>query len=305
MRKKPKTNNIIPFHLYEKDALDATFNLGDLTGSIGNIPVSRNEILFLRRFNKKELMGVLEEVGLAQHLKNMGFDKLKISIYIDDSYINHFKIYSIEEKPANLLIDLRMSETKFIPDKDFFEDKSMNNIYDMLVIEWLSAQNPNSFKFSNNRPILPGQVKPGLGVLKYCFQMMYNVANDVFKDGFLDVPDHMHGAIMYSKNFKFFDPVHEGILRAMMRDLKVYSLSDITWGIITETIIDEYKNMPQKFEPAEQIFPVSERMKDYFNSKKYLSIYNNYYNKKKYRFDYDKMVLMRAKLLKEKDISDL
>jgi len=174
----------------------------------------------------------------------------------------------------------------------------------MIVIEWLSAKNPMK-KFDGEKPQLPGQTNPGLGVLKYCFEMLYIMAKEVFKDGFLDIPDHMHGAIMYSKKFKFFDPAHEGIIRAMGRDLRKYSLSDISWGAITETIIDLDTNKPALYDPCEQIHYVSERMKKYFDSKDYKAVLMKYYEKKKYFFDYEEMVKRRDEILKCKKIEDL
>ena len=174
----------------------------------------------------------------------------------------------------------------------------------MILVEWLSAQNPRGV-FDEKRPQLPGQSKPGLGVLKYCFQLLPVVSGEVFKDGFLDIPTHMHGAMMYSKAFKFFDPVQEAILRAVMRDLKNYSLADVSWGVITETIIDLDKNRPAIYDPGEQIHYVSKRMKKYFESPKYIKTFNKYYYRKKYRFDYEAMVRKREEILRTKKIEDL
>jgi len=56
----------------------------------------------------------------------------------------------------------------------------------------------------------------------YCFEMMYVSPGRSIKDGFLDIPDHMHGAIMYSRSLGFYDPTHGGILRAIT-DLSDYS----------------------------------------------------------------------------------
>jgi hypothetical protein len=174
----------------------------------------------------------------------------------------------------------------------------------MIVIEWLSLQNP--FKgFHGGKPPLPGQVNPGLGALKYCFEMMYRVGSMMVKDGFMDIPDHMSGAMMYSKKFKFFDPRHEAILRAVMRDLKEYSLRDITWGMITGTVIDTYKNQSQAYDPCEQIYATSERVKKYFTSHMYMSVYNKYYKRKKYRFNYSRMVEKRDEILKKKKEADV
>lgn len=263
----------------------------------------RREKLFLRCFTAADMYKLMMDVKLIDHLESKGFSDMKVDIDVDESYVHYLKLYYKNIDPDNLLLDLRLSESRFVPEKEFFEDE-MIHTYDMIVIEWLSAQNP-MHRFDGNKPQLPGQKAPGLGILNYCFEMMYIVAREVIKDGFLDIPDHMHGAIMYSRKFKFFNPVHEGILRAIMRDLGNYSLADISWGIITHTIIEEYKNQPQAYAPSEQVFYVSDRMREYFHSKKYTSVYNKYYRRKHYRFEYDEMVKRRDVLLRKKNIVDL
>jgi hypothetical protein len=263
----------------------------------------KKEKLFLRNFSTDDLYAIMERVNLIAHLKAKGFDDLRLGIDVDDACVHYLKIYHKNVDPDSILLDMRLSESRFVPDKKFFDDQSQH-LYDMIVIEWLSAQNP-FHKFNGDKPQLPGQKRPGLGILNYCFEMMYIVAREIIKDGFLDIPDHMHGAIMYSKKFKFFDPTHEGILRAIMRDLSEYSLADISWGIITKTIIEEDKNQPQAYAPSEQVFYVSDRMRDYFHSKKYLSVYNKYYRRKHYRFEYDEMLKRRQAIMESKSIADL
>lgn len=266
-------------------------------------PSRNKEKRFLRTYTADGLYEIVKRVNLVKHLAGLGFNDLRVEIDVDDSYVHYMKLYNGPTDPDNMLLDLRLSESRFVPDKKFFEDDSYH-AYDMIVIEWLSAQNPQH-RFDNGKPQLPGQKRPGLGILNYCFEMMYIVAKDVIKDGFLDIPDHVHGAIMYSRKFKFFDPAHEGALRAMMRDLSKYPLADISWGIITKTIIEEYKNEPQPYAPSEQVFYVSDRMREYFHSKKYMAVYNKYYKRKRFRFEYDEMQKRRQKILETKSILDL
>lgn len=266
-------------------------------------PSRKKEKRFLRTYTADGLLGLVTRVNLAKHLEELGFDDLRVEVDVDEAFVNYMKLYSGPIDPDNLLLDLRLSESRFMPDQKFFENDTYH-AYDMIVIEWLSAQNPHN-RFDSSKPQLPGQKKPGLGILNYCFEMMYIVAKEVIKDGFLDIPDHVHGAIMYARKFKFFDPAHEGALRAMMRDLSKYSLADISWGVLTKTIIEEYKNEPQPYAPSEQVFYVSERMREYFHSKKYLTVYNKYYKRKRFRFDYDEMVKRRQQILEKKSIVDL
>ncbi len=277
----------------------------DIGSMIRSFPGSGGKKLFLRRFTVEDLENIMIKAGIFEYLKIKGFKELCTAIDIDDSYVNYWRLYYKNEEPQNVIMDIRLTETKFFPDKKFFSDGEAPKIYDMIVIEWLSLQNPLSEQYTRDRPQLPGQTRPGLGLLKYCFDMMYRVAKDVYKDGFLDVPDHLHGAIMYSKKFKYFDPFQEACLRSIIRDLKGYSLADISWGMITETIYEKAGNKAFVFQPSEQIFSVSKRMKTYFRSKKYIWAFNEYYNKFRFYLKYDEMIEKRDLLLKEKKVSDL
>jgi hypothetical protein len=277
----------------------------NLNGAFSQINSSVAGKLFLNRFSVSDLFEIFEEVGILPHLEALGFHDFSLTTDVDESRVQYLKLYTGEKLPNNILFDLRLSESKFIPDKKFFNDNTTIIPYDMVVIEWLSAQNPMNEKFTGGKPQLPGQKKPGLGILKFCFEMMKIVGHEVTRDGFLDIPDHMHGAVMYSKNFQFFDPVHEAIFRAILRDLRDYSLSDVSWGMITGTIIEKYKNAPQVYDPSEQIFPVSSRMNDYFESRNYKSVFNKYYRLKKYRFEFNEMLKIREDILKKKSMVDV
>ncbi|MCL1865027.1 MAG: hypothetical protein FWF73_04370 [Spirochaetes bacterium] len=281
---------------------DNDIDLSNRTVSIPHTASSRN--LFLKRFNEEDLYSMMDKSGLIKHLKNMGFKNLITEIDADDAGINYMKLFWEEKTHAKQLIDLRVSESTFLPESKYFTQNTEILPYDTIKIEWLSAKNPLK-GFDDNKPQLPGQANPGLGVLKFSFKILYIMAKLVFKDGFVDVPNHMHGAIMYSKTFKFFDPAHEGIIRAVIRDLDGYSLNDISWGIITETIIDLDKNRPAVYDPGVQIHYVSRRMKKYFNSKKYKETYKYYYKKKKYHFDYEEMIKRKEAILESKKIEDL
>ena len=299
LKQKPPNN----YNLHESLKLDdSDIDLSNRTNYISDISSSKK--LFLKRFDEKYIYTIMEKIGLIKYLKSIGFKDLIIEFDVDAADINYLKLYCDEKIHSKELIDLRLREITFLPEAKYFSPRAKVLPYNMINIEWLSAKNPLKV-FDDHRPQLPGQASPGLGVLRFSFKVLYVMAKLVFKDGFLDVPAHMHGAIMYSKMFKFFDPIHEGIIRAVIRDLDGYSLSDISWGILTGTIIDLGKNQPTVYAPGPQIHYVSTRMKRYFNSKKYNETYELYYKKKKYRFDYEEMIKRKDAILQFKKIEDL
>lgn len=303
----PKENKLKSFKKADLSITD-TFNFDftniDLGSAMEDLDILMgSKKLFLGRFSETDMKNMIQSAGILKHLESMGFSDILIDIDRDENHIYYLKLYWNDKTPK-LLLDLRVSEHSFVPQERFFEEGFDIKPYDMILIEWLSAKNPLAV-FDKNRPQLPGQSAPGLGILKYCFQLLYNISNEVLKDGFFDIPNHMHGAIMYSKKFKFFDPVHEAIMRAVMRDLKNYSLADISWGVITKTIIDLHKNEPAVYDPGEQVHYVSNDMKNYFTSAKYVTTFKKYYSRKKYQFNYAEMVRKREEILLTQKIEDL
>ncbi len=277
----------------------------DLDNSFGQSALQKkNNVLLLNRFKPDDILKLMEKVGLAEHLRSMDFNHFQVEINRGEAQINYLKIYFESVDPENMLIDLRVSESRFVPDRRFFEEEAVTVILDMVIIEWLSAQNPRK-SFDSDKPQLPGQTRPGLGSLGYMMDLMYIVGQQLLIDGFMDVPDHFHGAVMYSRKFKFFNPSHEAVLQAILRDLSQYSLYDLSWGMLTKTIMDRSTGQPQVFDPSDQIFPVSKYMKDYFRSKKYQDKFIQVYKSKKYDFDYATMIERRRGLLRDKKIEEL
>jgi hypothetical protein len=293
------------FKSFEIDVSINENSVDDISDSFGYFVYSKkSEVKFLNRFTIEDIMVIMKRTGLVKHLHNRGFENIIPIIDRDEALVHYLKIYGNDTLPDNLLIDLRLSETRFIPDERFFEKDSVLNTLDMIVIEWLTLQNPRT-GFTDTKPQLPGQRNPGLGALRFMMDIMFNIGRGVIKDGFLDIPEHIHGAIMYSSKFKFFNPAHEAILRAILRDLKNYSLLDISWGVTTDTIIDATTDKPQEYKSSEQIFPVSKRLQDYFNSKKYNEEFKGVYREKRYWLDFEEMIKRRSEILKAKSIVDI
>lgn len=232
--------------------------------------------IFLNRFPEKDIIKFMNKSGLSDYLKKKEFVPSKVKLFRDETLIHHLEIYFKNFSESNMLIDLRLSESRFTPKALQTKSILRDNSFDMIVIEWLSTYNPNQTVFSKERPQLPGQKNPALGCLKYLMIMMYIVAKEITKDGFLDVPDHLHLSLMYSKNFLFFDPLKEGYIRAIKRDLSDFNIYELALADVTGCIKNAASGNVIKYEPGEQIFPVTKRMKKYFESKEYLRIVKEY-----------------------------
>lgn len=260
--------------------------------------------LFLNRFSEDDITKFMVKAGLVDYLSDLGFKKLKFKIYSDESLVHYLEIYNKKINPENLLIDLRVSENRFVLKKEIINSKRSLS-FDMVVIEWLYTQNPKNKEFAKEKPQLPGQLRPGLGCLRKLMLMNYYVTRQFTKDGFLDVPDHFYLSLMYAKKYLFFDPKQQALMQAIIRDLKKYSLLDISWGVITKTIKFISDGKPFIYKPSEQIYPVSRRLKKYFKSRYYKNIYKRKLKEYEFYFDYEEMLKQKKKILKTKDISEL
>jgi len=249
-------------------------------------------------------MALMKKVGLVDHLHARGFHSLQVEIMRDEVQHHHLKVYDGSIDPENLLINLRLSRSRFVPDKRFFREGGEKPVLDMVMIEWLSAEDPCA-GFTPQRPQLPGQRKPGLGSLRYLLEIMYITGRILMVDGFMDIPEHFHVAVMYSQKFKFFDPLQEAVLQAILRDLKGCSLADLSWGMLTQSIIDRTTGRPENYIPSEQLFPISDHLIKYFRSKYYREAFLQAYAGKKYSLDYAAMLERKNKLLQDKKAEDL
>lgn len=261
------------------------FDLDILSG--GNAKTSK----FLNRYTLDDINSILDKNGLFAHLESKGFGKIVSEIFCDSEKIHYLRIYDTKNDPSNIIIDLRLSEGRFIPE-------GTDTPYDMFFIEWLQSQNPRSKEFIPGRPQLPGQNRPGLGCLKYLTSMMSIVSEDLTRDGFLDIPDHFHLAVIYSQSFKFFSPAEEGKMLAVLRDCSRHTLADIAWGVVTKSIIEKKSGKPYLYAPSEEIFPISSRMKKYFAGSQYKKLCNDTMKNISFTIDMKRMESERKKMLK-------
>ncbi len=158
----------------------------------------------------------------------------------------------------------------------------------MLWIDWLLLQNPFA-RFASGKAPLPEQKYPGLGLLNLVVPLIGEFAAETRKQAVLDIPEHFHGALFYSKWMKFFNPEMEGKLAAILRDLQGTPLPLISWGIRMDGLFNLSRKGFEDWKPGEQIYPLGDELVRYFSSKVYLELKEKAFAENKYRLDLDKI----------------
>lgn len=262
--------------------------------------------LFLGIYDEKQIMEQLDRAGMIGILHKRGYRNLIISISRHDAYTSRMYVNFDRQEKDTRLIELIVREGIFRPKKCFVEGFDFKEGLSMLLIEWLTLQDPEA-GYSASRPRLPGQIYPGLGGLKNMQGMLYRLGKTTGKDAIIDIPEFYHAAVIYSRMYSeiysrmysFYSPRDAGVLQAMMRDLHDRPLADVSFAITCDCLADARTGEKVRWRTSEQIFPITRKLKDYVEHKQYHAIAEETMNEEKFSIDWDKY-----KLLKEQGITD-
>ncbi len=240
---------------------------------------------FLGYYSPSGIRYALEKYGFFNIMQEKGFSDLKLTINTDDPYKQRIAIHTEKKDPDHMLGELvvkRRHITIYPP----FPSIVYGRNFEVIAVEWLSMQNPGA-EFPANKPRLPGQKHPGLGMGEMVMEILVIMCVRLRTAGLLNTPEHFHNAQMYSAQFRHINPAEEGQRIAIARDLlSQYSLSQVSWAIDLQCV---YLN-DQIFEwhGSDQIIPLDRDLKEYFNSSDYQQAVKLTAEQKQFRLDLSK-----------------
>ena len=232
----------------------------------------KGPLLFLGRYTLEEVIAVLKKRNLIRYAEERKLAPLIYDLDSKDYPTQRFKIFFKKKEPDFLLVDLKIREGKVKIEKSFSFFPFIKE-YDFLIIEWLTLQNPLA-KFTLEKPRLPGQIFPGLGLLKKAFDIFIYLARLMKKDGVLVYPWYFHNALIYSDYLYFFNPYKQGEVLAIKRNFPNMDLHELAWMVYLGCLRYEKSKKIYEWFAEEQIFPLKKELKKYFGSKNYNKIVN-------------------------------
>ncbi len=288
--KKPHTKfkNLKPVQKLSFEDTDIIISESELMRQLNE---KKGYSLYLGVFTKEEVRKVLKSSHVWRELTLKGFVNLILDINTDDPRRHILRVYFDSMDKAHMLIEIILSESIFKP-KILHIPSFKYGTYNMTVIEWLVLQNPVS-QFTKERPKLPDQQYPGLGIARQVGDMLVNVSRYLQKDGILNFPQYYHNAVIYSELFKFYNPYMQGILKALEKSLSKYPLAESAFAVSIGCVKNLKDGSYFKWKAEELILPISAELTRYFESKEYENISNN--TMKEYSFDID-WVLYKSKI---------
>lgn len=266
-------------HLKEKDI---PFDSKDI---FGKDIEERGNPYFLGYYSPSGIRFALERYGFFKALKKRGFENIHLIMNTQNPYKQRLAIYAEKKDPGHLIGEL-VVKRKHINIFSPFPHRVHERDFEVISIEWLCMQNPAA-TFPADRPRLPGQKHPGLGMGGAVMELLVIMCKRLRTAGLLNIPEHFHNSQMYSPQFRFVNPLFEGKRQAIARDLlSTFSLSEVSWAIDLNCVSENGEAF--EWVVSEQLIPLDRDLKEYFNHKKYLQTVAEHAGQYHYSLDLNK-----------------
>ena len=246
----------------------------------------RGGTFFLGFYSEEGLKLALDKYGVYHILKQRGFDKIITVVDTTDPYKHRIALYQEKKKKENLIVDLVVRKYFFTLNLPY-ESKYNGKNYTGLAIDWLLIQDVNA-KFTQDKPRLPGQNYPGLGLSSVVLELLLIVCWRLNLAGIINIPNHYHNAYLYSKIFYYLNPSAQAKFTALKRYFKQYPLNKISWGIEWNCVWDITENKPFEWFVNNQIVPMHKDLHKVIRSLRYKYQVRREINNYKFAFDEQK-----------------
>ena len=262
----------------------------------GTISPSESEILFelegrnpenrlFGRYGPEDVKARLARAGILEGLRRRGFVAPTLVLSCGEPSDQRVLLFAGDTTRDRLLLEARLQLCLFHP-RRAIGPLPPESAFRMLIIQWLALTDPDR-PFALDRPRLPGQQRPGLGLLSPCLLLLRDMARELLLDGVLDVPDHYHTALFYARRLHFLDPEAEGVLLAIARDLRGIPLALASEAIQDGCLVNRAAGAAMPWRPSEQVMAVRGALRAWFRSGEYARARDRAYEGVRVAVDWD------------------
>lgn len=223
--------------------------------------------LFMGTYTADGVETALEAYGTLDRLRERGYDQPLLSLDTTDPARQILRVHHARRDADHLLIELvvRYRVLQPPPSAPFAPEELL-----MLNVEWLCMQDPRA-AFTLDRPRLPGQRFPGLGLGHWVGQLLAMMAERLSCAGLVVNPDHYQNARLYARQMLFWDPVVQGRFEALDALLSGASLPEAAWRVERGQVC-QADGEPLRWEGSPQVRAMCAPLRAYFASDRYRAV---------------------------------
>jgi acetoin utilization deacetylase AcuC-like enzyme len=159
----------------------------------------------------------LERYGLLRELRRLGYGSFRIALS-QDQLGDRVQLFGRSEDGAEHLLVECLLEKRAVAGAP------------MLYVHWLTLRHPLA-RFSAQRPALPEQEVPGLGLAREITGLLSQMALRLGLEGLAFRPAAYHTAFAGRAQLRFADPARQGRFEALVRDLGRLPLTEATRAV--------------------------------------------------------------------------
>jgi acetoin utilization deacetylase AcuC-like enzyme len=225
---------------------DASWGLTseDLLGALEESPADSR---LLGYYTPHGVELVMESSGIFDRLRDLGYEQPALDFDLAHAGGHMVRVWGGRDR-RDLVGEIRMRR-----DRQAFPG------FELLAIEWLLLQNPRA-RFTAERPALPGQRHPGLGMLRDVIALLVQVCHRLHLDGITYTPSHFHLASQSTKYLRFREPRDAATFDAMKAAVAGLPLVEASRRIEAGEAIDAATAAPFHWQPTPMVMVVSERL---------------------------------------------
>jgi len=215
------------------------------------VPSESRDLKVLGEYSRHGIELTLERVGILNQVRAKGYEHPSVTVHAASSLGHTIRMYG-DAAQQELLMELRVRR-----------DRTTMTDMELLYAEWLLLQNPRK-RFVDERPRLPGQEHPGLGLLAEIVALLVVMCERIGLDGIMFVPAHYYMAALGRRHLVFVHPEDAAVYEAMRTAVSGLALADATGAIEDGEVIDSTTRSVVKWHTPLMILPVNEELRDRF-----------------------------------------
>lgn len=191
---------------------------------LGSAPPLR----LLGYYTAEGLEFALARYGVLGHLSRLGYRDFRVEL-ARTGVGDRMQLYADPSGERLLLVEQVLSRERLgaLRPEGLSEAIAQQEV---LYIHWLTLRHPRA-RFEHNRPRLPGQEEPGLGLAREAGELTALMATRLGLAGVALRPAWYHVAYVSRYAFRFLDPEYQGRFEALQRDLAAVPLLALTLAI--------------------------------------------------------------------------
>jgi len=183
----------------------------------------------------------LYRFGLLEQVRRLGYDDLRVTV--DRVAVgDRMCLLGTAEGQEHLLVEGVYARKRVEAPPGINLDPAP----EVLFVHWLTLRHPRG-SWSGERPQLPGQDAPGLGMAREAGEMLVRMAERLGLDGVGLRPAWYHVAYTCRSRFRFVDPARQGRFEALLEVLEGMPLLEATKAVAEGRVLRD--EQPYTWEP--------------------------------------------------------